>query len=663
MSIIFTNLVWLGLIALVAVPILVHLFARSKPPSYSFSDNRFLRLILKKTARFQKPQDWIILLLRSLAVLAILLVFLKPLLVSLGDDVKIGAKKSLVLVVDRSASMAASEGGVTRFDRALEEAHKVIDEGNYDLVNLVWIDSSPNAIFPELGGNVDYLTQALREAKPSYENGSIESAMKLAVAQSELAKGDRRIVLISDFQKEAWTSAALNVPKGIRLELLSVSKDDVSNVAVSAIRAIPSQPILGELVELVADVENFSSEDRRVKVVIESGGGRSTKEVDVPAWSRTQVRHSIEVTTAGDMPISAHLEEDGFPADDHSYSIISVRDRLRIGVVGAQVPLGLQKLGYALPWLEVVKIASVSQGSVYDYVFLNQWEGASVEQIQQLLEVNVTVLVDPSYRVKSASMRELLKLDDVGSLAVQDSEDGWKVSTQSDSHAAMKLFSTGEYGMPGEGLHRNRLAWKKGILEPLISYSDGTPALLRSSSGKGALLVSNMSFVREHSDWTERTAFVTFMAELLLAERNTKGSKFSTLPGAPIGLYPPHGLDQHSVKLSIEDKEISLTSVQTEQGLQLMTEPVVAPGVYKWKSGDDVLSVATVNMVTSESDLRTMDPQELDIGDVVTSSQLELRASLGDGLELWPICIALAFCFLIMELVVAYLKPKGKETV
>ena len=84
MQFLLTNTAWIWLLSLAAVPLAVHLFARSNPPKYSFSSTVFLQRIMKKTARLRKPQDWLLLLLRTLAALALLFVFLQPLLTGEG---------------------------------------------------------------------------------------------------------------------------------------------------------------------------------------------------------------------------------------------------------------------------------------------------------------------------------------------------------------------------------------------------------------------------------------------------------------------------------------------------------------------------------------------------------------------------------------------------
>jgi hypothetical protein len=139
MQFLLANPSWLWLLALGAVPVLVHLFARSNPQKYQFSNTEFLQRIIKKTARMKKPQDWLILLLRTLAVLALLFAFLQPLLTSEGEIES--SKKTTIFIIDRSASMAAKDGNTDRFSLACQRAGELLKSGTSDEANLIWMDS------------------------------------------------------------------------------------------------------------------------------------------------------------------------------------------------------------------------------------------------------------------------------------------------------------------------------------------------------------------------------------------------------------------------------------------------------------------------------------------------------------------------------------------
>src|SRR5205809_4014315 len=104
--------------AVLGLPVLIHFLTRPRPLRYPLSTIRFVReAIAQKRAR-HRLRDWIILLLRTTAVILIALAFARPLF---GVKAAIGAEKpgkiARVVIVDQSMSMGARSSGVTAFER------------------------------------------------------------------------------------------------------------------------------------------------------------------------------------------------------------------------------------------------------------------------------------------------------------------------------------------------------------------------------------------------------------------------------------------------------------------------------------------------------------------------------------------------------------------
>ena len=163
MNIFLNHSTWIWLIAFAVVPLLVHLLSRSRPPEYQFSDLTFMKNIIKKTSRYRKPKDRVVLILRTLAALALLLAFLHPLLVSNDPNDVVGADDNVIYVIDQSASMSAMQGSTTRFTEACNKASAIMAKTRPDNANIVWIRSVPTAEFPAPGPNISYLSERLQQ--------------------------------------------------------------------------------------------------------------------------------------------------------------------------------------------------------------------------------------------------------------------------------------------------------------------------------------------------------------------------------------------------------------------------------------------------------------------------------------------------------------------
>ena len=126
MNFVLTNAALWPFLALVLAPLLLHLFARSKPPHYAFSSVEFILRIVRQTIRVKRPRDWLLLVIRTLLFAAVVLLFLQPLYFSKRRLSGPFERKNVVLLVDATASMGYTEGAQTRFASACAHASEIL---------------------------------------------------------------------------------------------------------------------------------------------------------------------------------------------------------------------------------------------------------------------------------------------------------------------------------------------------------------------------------------------------------------------------------------------------------------------------------------------------------------------------------------------------------
>ena len=337
MSIFFQNPALLGLLALAGIPVLVHLLSRARPPEYRFSNIEFLRRVMRRTARIRKPKDLLLLALRTIALAALAAAFISPVLTSKSAALP-GERSTVVVLIDRSASMAAREDAGSRFETACADATRFLDEVKPNAANLVWIDAEPSAVFPEPGPNLGYLTDQLKTAEVRPEAGALTPAFDLALRQLVGVKGHCEIIVISDFQASAWRDFQPKLPQGIEVRAHRVATTSPANLAITRLLAQPSEPVIGQETTLLASVRNFSPDPVRTQLTLDVDGSRQTQEVDLSPWGETEAAFSLRPATAGQVPVSASITADGFPGDDTRHSVLRVRDAIRIENAGNLPP-------------------------------------------------------------------------------------------------------------------------------------------------------------------------------------------------------------------------------------------------------------------------------------------------------------------------------------
>ena len=658
MQFLLANPAWLWLLLLGAVPILVHFFARSNPPKFAFSSVEFLQRVIKKTARLRKPHDWLMLLLRTLAILALLFVFLQPLLTSEHEIT--GDKNTTIFVIDRSASMLVKEGGSDRFALACQKATELLKSGSIDEANVIWMDGMPDAAFPQPGPNIDYLRDLLARAQVHQEPGSVATAIQMALTQLELARGSRELVIISDFQSTAWKDFTLESPPGIKVVKVQTGESLTENLAIQSLSVNPSEPVTGQDVAIVSRVRNFSGTPRRTTLFLESDGARQSKEVNIPAWGEAEVSFQTRFARAGQLSITARIEGDDYPGDDQRHAIIQVRDTLRL--VSVQPPTNsgrtdgvqvLSRLAASLDWLEHRTVTTDNLTTIggADYLFLHQWDGQDIDTLKSLAENQTSLFVYPAPGVKHETLSSLIsetESKETGIVQIESSPSGKSlkaaISPLANTDAPLfSLFRSGEFGNPAEGVFKTRFRMAKDWPDDtarLIDYRDGVPGILKAPNLP--MILWNLPLSSQHSTWPGQSTFLPFMGELLLHSRSKRPTILTeVLPGSPISWIPHDGISPESLSLTSPKGNTLETELRMGKlGAQLVSQADASPGIYQWKVGEGIVHQQSANFPDTESDLRVISPSDVAGGEVVDPSKLLRRAALGDGVPLWPWFVA-----------------------
>src|SRR5436309_1278244 len=98
-------------LALLAVPILIHLWQRKKVVQVPFSTLRFLKIIAARTSRSSKIENLLLLLLRCLFVALVALAAARPVVSTEASKLFGGnVPRSIALVIDQSMSMGYKSG-------------------------------------------------------------------------------------------------------------------------------------------------------------------------------------------------------------------------------------------------------------------------------------------------------------------------------------------------------------------------------------------------------------------------------------------------------------------------------------------------------------------------------------------------------------------------
>lgn len=303
----FLNPAWLWALPAAALPLVLHLVARRQPPTLPFPAVRYLQQVTREHQRRLKVRHWLLLLVRTLLILAIVLAAAGPTVAR--DGLAGHAPAALVLVLDNSPSSAAVAGGTPMLDRLRAPARAVLAKATpEDAVWLLTADGvarrAPAAV----------LARAVDSLQPSEVRLDLGVALRAA---GDLLASEQRpaeIVVLSDLQTSALSAAGIEQP-------LLVGLADV-----------PRAPNLG-VASVDPGPQPWSPGENRLLVALLGDPGRSAP-LSVQAGALPQrpllagvaepVAARVRTPEQGWLPVTATIDPDEFRMDDHRVAMVRV---------------------------------------------------------------------------------------------------------------------------------------------------------------------------------------------------------------------------------------------------------------------------------------------------------------------------------------------------
>ncbi len=194
----------LGLGALAAVPLLVHLLRRRVGRTVDFPAVRYLARMEREHSRELKLRHRLLLILRILAVIVIALAAARPFaqLAGVGHS-----PVAVAIVLDNSMSSGAVSDGQSSLDGLREEARSLLESLSPD--DRAWIITADGRVF---GGPAAELRGAVDELKALGGRGDLAASVRRAVALSRGGAPRTPVVaLLSDGQANAFGASTDSV--------------------------------------------------------------------------------------------------------------------------------------------------------------------------------------------------------------------------------------------------------------------------------------------------------------------------------------------------------------------------------------------------------------------------------------------------------------------
>src|SRR5437763_5842141 len=127
----------IGLLA-AAIPLVIHLSRSRRTKKMRFSTTQFFTDQFLRSYRMSKLKELLLLACRMALCFFLAVAFAQPLFMPKGESFLTSGSRSVVLVIDNSASMGYTENGRSLLDRARDSAQELLNGlGPGDTVSIV----------------------------------------------------------------------------------------------------------------------------------------------------------------------------------------------------------------------------------------------------------------------------------------------------------------------------------------------------------------------------------------------------------------------------------------------------------------------------------------------------------------------------------------------
>ena len=323
----------LGLAGL-AVPVFIHLIQREKKRVVRFPSLMFLERIPYQSVRRRRIHNWTLLLLRLAALLLVVLAFARPYFVRPQRTVAGSGAREVVILLDRSYSMAYGD----RWERARRAAKEAVAGLTLsDRVSLVLVDANAE-VAVRSSEDKGRVLAAIDAARVSAGATRFAPGLKVAgtiLGESSLPRLDA--TLISDFQRGGWLgSEAVELPPTATLTPISVDGPATApNAGVSAVTIDRSTFEGQERITVSASVTNFASTPLAETGLTLEIGGRAVQRAVVAAapGEGGSVTFQPVTVTGPNMRGTVRLAADALEQDNVRHFVISPVSDLPVIVI------------------------------------------------------------------------------------------------------------------------------------------------------------------------------------------------------------------------------------------------------------------------------------------------------------------------------------------
>lgn len=639
---------FLAALPLAAAPILLHLFDRRRNVVIEWGAMQFLMEASTRRTSARKLKQWILLLLRVLAIAALVLSLAQPMLP--GNWLGNRERGETIFVIDNSMSMLRTLDDRTLFEAAIERTSEIVQDIEAgDSVRVLL--ASPYPAWA-LGGSMrvdsgfrDAIRDELQELQPTHGRSDLLSSLFTAV-QAEIGptQHKRRIVLLTDGQGSDWSIgdddgwkrfrellATASVPT--QLDVIELGQQDrpVNNVAVNNIHASRTVVGINKSFRLTAQVQNHGRRDSSpctATWIIDGAEEHNSPIPNLDAGGSHEVNWQYSFAETGIYAVSCAIDSnDELSPDNRATVVVEVVNEVPIVLVESAPDLAeMQRDSFfvqaALGWLDG---ESLDERGVHAPTLMEpaRLERTDLQSYRAVVVPNLTVLneeiveklqryvsaggglwigLGPRTDVEAFNQHFFADGDGLAPLAidrivderpsvtdVEQRTQTTRIDPLLKEHPATAELADTERLDTGDVSVSRRFRFvpppEGEDVSVLLGLTNGEPLAVENYFGHGRVIVQSVPLRLQWSELARSQAFVVMIQDWLAYLTQPQATRHNLSPGDPLSVHLSDATRRSATLHTPHGDAIELSADPAGDGVVFRSSRTILPGNYQLELG------------------------------------------------------------------------------
>lgn len=514
---------FLSAIAVISIPIIIHLFYFRRFKRVYFTNVRFLKEVKEETSNRQKLRNLLVLLMRCLAIAAMVLAFAQP-FIPLSTGVKKG-ERAVSVFVDNSFSMNALSKDAPLLELAKQRAR--------DIISAYGVEDRFQVLTNDFEGRDQRLVSkedALSRIEEIRSSPASRNLSKVLTRQQQCLntgkQENKTAFVVSDFQANIADITNFKDTL-IEVNLVPMRAVQESNVSIDSAWFENPVQILNQPANLLVKLSNRSDEpatDIRLSLR-HDGQTKPVGAVNIPARGTRLDTVSFTILHPGWHEARVSLTDYPVQFDDDYYLTFHVAERINVLTINGSTPnkyLNNAFLGAKYFHLDNSDARSLDYSKFGDYqlIVLNELSVVSsglANELNTFCQNGGNVLVFPSQSSELTSYNTFLQNFAAGNLGAYEPTPRQASQVNTEEFVFRDVFLNKSANLRLPNTQGNfKIAPARG--EQILTYRDGSSLLSKFPQGEGALYFSAAPLNEQVSDLVRNgEIFVPMLFKMAIA--------------------------------------------------------------------------------------------------------------------------------------------------